>query len=183
MIAIYSLTGAELHDHTIHHSMSHAEDIGRTIRELKETAREPIDVLTETFDGFHLFHGKVIDVFRRTRAGFARGEAKIEGLGAFDGHELSIKFQNEFLIAQTGDEVLASAPDLISIIESETGEPVTTEELKYGYRIDVLGLKCADHWRTPEGIALGGPAFFDYDIEYVPIEDRVAASEIARGAP
>lgn len=181
MIAIYSHTGQELRDHTIHGSMSHAEDIGRTIRELKGSAREPIDVLTDRFDGFHLFRGKVNDVLRRTTEGFAKGEAVIEGLDEFDGHTLRIQFQNEFLVARTEDEVLATAPDLISIIESETGEPVTTEELKYGYRVDILGLRCAPHWRTPEGVELGGPAFFEYDIDYIPIEDRVAASDIAEG--
>ena len=181
MIALYSVTGEELQDHTIHHSMTHAQDIGRTIRELKETAREPIDVLCERFDGFHLFHGKVTDVFRRTREGFAQGEAELEGMGDFAGNELSIKFQNEFLVAQTADEVLATTPDLISIIESETGDPVTTEDLQYGYRVDVLGLQCAPHWRTADGIELGGPAFFEYDIDYVPIEDRVADSAVARG--
>lgn len=181
MIAIYSHTGQELRDHTIHGSMSYAEEIGRTIRELKDTAREPIDVLTERFDGHHLFRGKVVDVFRRTTEGFAKGEAVIEGLDGFDGHTLRIQFQNEFLIAQTDDEVLATAPDLISIIESETGEPVTTEELKYGYRVDVLGLPCANHWRTPDGLELGGPTFFDYDVEFVPIEERAASSDIIGG--
>lgn len=181
MIAIYSHTGKQLKEHTIHGSLSFAEEIGSTIRRMAETDRRPIDVLVDEFDGFHLFSGKVMDVFRRTTEGFAKGEAIIEGLGKFDGHELSIEFQNEFLIAKTPDEILATAPDLICLIESETGNPVTTEELKYGYRVDVLGLKCADPWRTEEGVELGGPPFFDYDIEYIPIEQHAQTSDMIRG--
>lgn len=175
MIAIYSHTGAELKEHTIHGSLTLAEDIGRTIRELKDEAGKPIDVITEAFDGNHLFFGKVADVLRRTTEGFAKGEATIDGLGPFDGETLSVQFQNEFLVARVDGQVIASVPDLISMIDSETGEPVTTEELSYGSRVDVLGLPCAPQWRTEAGLELGGPAFFEYDIEYIPIEKRAEA--------
>lgn len=172
LIAIYSHTGSELHEHTIHGSLTKAEEIGRTIRQLKDETEKPIDVLTEAFDGHHLFFGKVADVLRRTTEGFAKGEAKIEGLNRFDGQTLTVQFQNEFLVARVDGEVIASVPDLISMIDSETGEPVTTEELSYGSRVDVLGLPCAPQWRSDAGLELGGPAFFEYDIEYVPIEER-----------
>jgi len=175
MIAIYSHTGAELKEHTIHGSLTLAEDIGRTIRELKDEAGKPIDVITEAFDGNHLFFGKVADVLRRTTEGFAKGEATIEGIGPFDDETLSVQFQNEFLVARVDGQVIASVPDLISMIDSETGEPVTTEELSYGSRVDVLGLPCAPQWRTEAGLELGGPAFFEYDIEYIPIEKRAEA--------
>lgn len=178
MIAIYAHTGAELKAHTIHGSLSYAEEIGRTIREISDTDREPVDVLLERFDGFHLFRGKVTDVFRRTTEGFAKGKATIDGLAGFDGHDLTLEFQNEFLVAQTTDEILATTPDLICVVETETGEPVTTEELKYGYRVDVVGFTSAEQWRTTDGIALGGPEFFDYDITYIPIEQRVERSDL-----
>src|SRR5699024_10723351 len=119
MIANYGHTGAETKAHAIPGSLSHAAEIGQTIHALDERAAEPIDVLTEMFDGHHLFSGKLTDVHRRTTEGFAKGEAMIDGLGTFSEHELSIQFQNEFLIAETDDEVLATAPDLICLIETE----------------------------------------------------------------
>lgn len=177
-IAIYSHTGAENKAHAISGSLSLAEEIGRTIRTIDTADAKPIEVLSREFDGHLLFSGKVTDVMRRTTEGFARGTATIAGLGSFDGLELTLRFQNEFLIAETEDEVLATVPDLICLIETETGDPVTTEELKYGYRVDVLGLPCADPWRTEAGIELGGPSFFDYDVPYRPIEYRVTDSDV-----
>ncbi len=50
---------------------------------------------------------------------------------------LTVGFQNEFLVATTGDEVLATTPDLISMLDLETGEPITTEGLRYGHRVAV----------------------------------------------
>ena len=70
------------------------------------------------------FAGKVVDVERGTTAGFARGRARIEG--ADDSLELS--FQNEHLIAQSGEKVHVTTPDLIMVLDHESGEPITTAE-------------------------------------------------------
>lgn len=172
MIALYSHVGEKLKKHAIHGSLSYAERIGRTIRTVSDSLNEPVDVLVDEFEGYHLFRGKISDVHRRTTEGFAKGTATISGLERFDGQELELEFQNEFLVARTSDQVLATTPDLICVIEKETGSPITTEELQYGYRVDILGLRCADQWRTDDGISLGGPSFFEYDIEYQPIEQR-----------
>lgn len=69
-------------------------------------------------------------------------------------------------------EIVVSVPDLITVLELETGEPITTEGLCYGFRVPVLGMPCALQWRTPAGLELVGPRYFGYDIDYVPVEDR-----------
>jgi DUF917 family protein len=58
------------------------------------------------------------------------------------------------------------------VVAAETGEPITTEELRYGFRVAVLAAPCDPRWRTPEGLALVGPRYFGYDLDYVPIEQR-----------
>ena len=52
----------------------------------------------------------------------------------------------------------------------ETGEPITTEILRYGMRVAVLAFPCDPKWRTPKGIDLVGPRYFGYDIDYIPVE-------------
>jgi DUF917 family protein len=119
--------------------------------------------------GERLFHGKIVDVVRRTERGFARGEATFAGLGADDGHRLVIRFQNENLIAMRDGEVVASVPDLITVLDAETGEPITTESLRYGFRTVVVGMPCAAAWRSEAGLNLVGPRVFGYDVAYRPI--------------
>ena len=63
-----------------------------------------------------------------------------------------------------------TVPDLITVVDEQTGLPITTEALKYGLRVAVLGLPCYPKWRTPEGLALVGPRYFGYEIDYVPLE-------------
>ncbi len=136
---------------------------------------DPIETVRAATDGFIIWRGKIADIDRRTETGFARGTAILEGLGDFEGRTLRIDFQNEFLIAREGDRALATTPDLITILDSESGEAITTESLRYGFRVAVLGMPCDPRWRTPGGIELAGPRYFGYDIDYVPIEERVGA--------
>jgi DUF917 family protein len=64
-----------------------------------------------------------------------------------------------------------TVPDLITVVDDQTGLPITTEALKYGLRVAVLGFPCHPQWRTPEGLKLAGPQYFGYEIEYVPLEN------------
>jgi hypothetical protein len=98
----------------------------------------------------------------------------VDGLGADAGAELVLEFQNEFLVARRGDALLATVPDLITVVDSDTAEPTTTEELRYGFRIAVLAAPCDHRWRTEAGLAIVGPRCFGYDFDYVRLEDRAA---------
>ncbi|MBS7288832.1 MAG: DUF917 family protein, partial [Candidatus Freyarchaeota archaeon] len=105
--------------------------------------------------------------------GFARGEARFEGIDEYKGEELLIHFQNENLVAIRNGEIVASVPDLITVLETETALPITTEGLRYGYRAKVLGIPCNGKWRTKRGLEVVGPRYFGYDIDYIPVEERI----------
>ena len=66
-------------------------------------------------------------------------------------------------------KVVTSTPDLICVLDNETGEPVTTEGMRYGNRVAVLGVPCDSRWTTPEGLRLTGPRAFGYDHDYTSI--------------
>lgn len=175
LIACYATTGRELKECAVPGTITLAEKIGRTIREARANHRDVIEAVREVTGGFRVFAGKVVDVQRRTVAGFARGEAVMDGTGEYAGQRLQIQFQNEHLVAILDGEIVVSVPDLITILDAETGEPITTEGLRYGFRVVVLGIPCHEKWRTPEGLALVGPRYFGYDIDYVPVEQRLGS--------
>lgn len=37
------------------------------------------------------------------------------------------------------------------MVEEDTGEPITTEGLRYGFRVNVIGMPSHPHWRTEAG--------------------------------
>jgi DUF917 family protein len=53
---------------------------------------------------------------------------------------------------------------------SAGGQPLQTEELRYGLRIAVVGLPAHPLLRSPEALAVVGPGAFGYaDVEYLPL--------------
>jgi hypothetical protein len=169
MIALYPMTGKQLKAGAfVGGTISLAEELGRLVRETRAAHGDPIGAVVERLGGRRLFAGKVVDVARRTEAGWAKAEARLEG----EGSTLVLQTQNEHLVAIRDGEVVCSVPDLIIVMDAETGEPITTEELRYGFRVVVLGAPCVPAWRTEEGLALVGPRYFGYDIDFVPVEER-----------
>ena len=170
--ALYPATGSELKRSSIPNSVTRAIEIGKAMSDARDTHRNLLDTALELIDGVHLFSGKIVDVLRRVHGGYSRGECTIEGLRDHRGQKMVIHFQNENLIAFVDDHPVAVVPDLITVLDSDSAEAVTTEHLRYGYRVEVIGIPCHPQWRTPEGLALGGPEHFGYDVEYIPIEQR-----------
>jgi uncharacterized protein len=147
-------------------TLSRAEQLGAVVARARAAHADPVAAAAEELSGRLLFTGKVTDIARRTTSGFARGTAALSG----DGSTLELEFQNEHLVARRDGKVVASVPDLICVLDTDTGEPVTTEALRYGLRVSVLGVPCDARWRTPQGLALVGPGYFGYDHEYQPVE-------------
>lgn len=170
MVALYPMTGAEARRALLSGSVSLAIEIGRTIYQARHDKRDAVRAVVEVTGGRRLFTGKVTDVDRRTERGFARGEARISGLDADDGTSLLIRFQNENLIALRDGAVVATVPDLITVLDAETADPVTTEALRYGLRVAVIAMPSAEIWRTEAGLGLVGPRVFGYDVAYRPVD-------------
>jgi DUF917 family protein len=179
LIALYVVRGRQAKETMIPRTLALCEELGRLVREARTAHGDAVAAVARRLDGHVLFRGKVVDVARRTEGGFARAETRIDGVGEHAGSQALLRSQNEFLVAEVDGEAVASTPDLIIALESETAAPVTTEGLRYGFRVTILAAPGDPRWRTPEGLAVVGPRYFGYDLEFVPVEERAAA---ARGA-
>jgi uncharacterized protein len=172
MIALYAATVKQLKEAAVIGTMSKAEMIGQTIRKARVNETNPVNTVREAVGGYLIFKGKISDVARRTEAGFAKGEAFIAGIEDYAGQNLELNFQNEHLVAKINGEVKVSVPDLIALLDIDTGEPVTTESMRYGFRVAVIAMPCTEKWRTAKGLELVGPRYFGYNVDYVPVEKR-----------
>ncbi len=120
-------------------------------------------------NGRVLFRGKIVDVERRTVKGFARGRLRLVAFNAPQ-ETMEIVFQNENLIAWSDGKVICTVPDLISIIDLESGEPIGTELVRYGLRVAVLGMPAPRELKTPAALNVIGPEAFGYpDVVFDPL--------------
>jgi DUF917 family protein len=168
--AVAYMTGADAKRTAIRDTLSWARTVGDRVRAARADREDPLGAVLDATGGMLLFTGKIVGVDRRTVDGWVRGSVSIEGIDGFTGQTMDIAFQNENLVAWTDGRVVTTVPDLICIVNRDDGEPVTTEMLRYGYRIFVVGIPCSPMLRTPEALDVVGPPAFGYDLPFTPIE-------------
>ena len=167
--AVHPMTADEVRRTAIPRSLSMARDLGFAVQSARARHSDPIAAILEEVPGTVLFQGKIVALERQTTSGFAKGSATLDGLGDYRGEGMVIEFQNENLIARRDGAVVCTTPDLICIVDTERGEPITTELLRYGFRVTVLGFPAPALWTTPEGLDVTGPRAFGYDIDRLPL--------------
>ena len=172
-VALYPMTGKQMKKYAVKNIVTRSQKLGEAIRTVKSCVDStPEEHFLAFSESYKLFKGKISDVLRETRGAFNFGKVVLEGIGEYKGKEAYVEFQNENLLACVDGEILATVPDLICLVDAETFVPITTDALKYGKRVYVVGLKCFEMWRTQAGLELVGPRYFGCDTEYVPVEER-----------
>jgi DUF917 family protein len=162
----YVLRGRDVAGAVVEGTVSQAVALGRAT----EGAADPLQALIDVLGARRLVSGKVIDIERRTAGGFVRGSVVIESTGGDRGRLLRVEIQNENLVVLDEGTVLASVPDLITVVDTASARAISTEGLRYGQRVTVLAWPCDPLWRTERGLDVVGPRAFGYDLDYVPVE-------------
>jgi DUF917 family protein len=185
----YPMTGVEMKRAAVPGTVSLGIMLGRAVHAANQAHTDPVQAVIETTantaygPGIELFRGKVVDVTRRTRDGFAFGKAVLRGMGDDQGSEMVIDFQNENLIAARDGRVVATVPDIIVLLDPETGLPVTNERLRYGQRVVVVGIPTPCIMRSTEALAVWGPERFGYDVTFEPLERLHGEYYRSKGVP
>lgn len=164
-VATYLLTAQEVIDHGVLGSLSYCLDLGRYLQRLGQGDSSLDDLLAHT-DGGRLFTGAVIDA---TSTSVDRQPETVITLRGHDDDQrvMRIEAQNENLVAIEDGEILAVTPDLICLLDSQNGRPISTESVQAGMHLDAIALPCAEAWRSEAGIRLAGPRAHGYGIDYV----------------
>lgn len=175
IVAGYPMTGADVKRGTIHGTLDIAYKIGQAISAGRRTG-DPIaaivNVLTETPTyGYacEVFDGKIIDLSRQTTGGFSIGECTIQNLTDHS-RKMTLQFQNEHLLALENGQVRAIVPDLISVVDRETAEPIPVEALRYGQRVKVIAAAAPALLKTPQALHHVSPKNFGLDYEFTTIQ-------------
>lgn len=142
------------------HTVTKALDLGNAVLSANRSHTNPIEVICRTQGGVRLMDGKITDVRRHLRGGFNIGEVRIQGVDAHAGETAVIALQNEFLAFTRGGVTEVCVPDLIVLLDLDTGHAITTDVLRFGQRVAVVALPCHDLLRTPEALAVVGPQAF-----------------------
>jgi len=151
-------------------TVSQAIRLGHRVLEANREHVSAIPRICAEEHGMHLIDAKIVDLKRHLRGGFSVGTIALEGIDAHAGTSARVEFQNEFLTFERAGRIEVCVPDLIVILDVDTGHAITTDVLRYGQRVAVLALPCHPLLRTPEALAVVGPQAFGLEqAEYRPL--------------
>ncbi|QGA53892.1 DUF917 family protein [Sulfolobus sp. E5-1-F] len=147
-------------------TLSLALEIGKLLNQMR------LDDVLDLLKAIIMFKGKVVDVQRRVEKGFSKGNVIIEGIENYREKNMKIDFQNEFLVARINNNIVTTVPDLITVLDLFTLKPITTDRIKYGQKVMVIGIPSSEKLRTKEALRYVGPRAFGYDVDFIPLEER-----------
>ncbi|GAA1551818.1 hypothetical protein GCM10009691_27930 [Brevibacterium picturae] len=161
------MTGQQAKASLVPGTLSRCLEVGATVRRARASESDVTGEVARQLGGRVLFSGTVTDLERGTRDGFAKGWVSITGTDANTSESAVVEFQNENLLAYQNGVPVATTPDLIIVLDSESAGPITTEDLRYGQRVQVIAAPCDPRWHSEAGLAFVGPAGFGYEQESV----------------
>ncbi len=152
-------------------TVTQAIRIGDAILSARAKRQNVVERVCAVTNARVFFTGKIVDVQRRLVGGFARGKAVIDGIEDWTGSTAEIAIQNENLVLWVDAKARVIVPDLIMNLEYDTGEPITTEMLRYGQRVAVIGLPAHALLKTQRALEVVGPKAFGYpELTYEPLQ-------------
>ena len=173
-VSDYPMNGGAVRETAIHGTMSLAMAIGRELRGDGPAVEAIASATNDSSYGTarSLFRGKIVDVHRRNERGFVVGWVHLDELDGDRG--MRIDFQNETLGARIDGTYVATVPDLITVLDVETGMPIPTERLRYGARVEVVGIPTPPIMRTDDALAVWGPETFGLETSFEPLDPMTA---------
>ena len=144
-------------------TVSQAIQLGNLVMEANRNHESAVPLICAHEGGVHLMDAKIVDLKRHLRGGFSVGDIALEGIDAHAGSRARIAFQNEFLMFERDGVIEACVPDLVVLLDVDTGHAITTDVLRYGQRVAILALPCHPLLRTEQALAVVGPAAFGLD--------------------
>ncbi len=155
-------------------TMTECYKVGKTLREAVEQGKDPADTIAAEVGGYVICKGKVTDKTVEDRNDYYWATHTITGSGDYKGTQLKVWLKNENHMCWKNGEVFVTSPDMIQIIDSKTGQPYTNNVIKVGMEVSVIAMKARDVFRTERGLLALSPNAFGFDMDYVPLEEKIS---------
>lgn len=172
----FCMTAVELRSCIVPGTVSLAIKIGEVLRVARGNAVELIERLRIVFeptaygDIVTLFTGTVTDVATSVIGGYDIGYATLRSDKKHE-EDIKVDIKNEYLTVWADDRLRVCVPDLVTFLDSETGQPINSERLGFGQRVTIVGIGCPSHFRTSKALHVVGPRCFGFDFDFTPIEE------------
>ncbi|NHJ41074.1 MAG: DUF917 domain-containing protein [Asgard group archaeon] len=149
----------------IPNTISKSMKLGAALRTARDKDKDPIKAITDVIKGKVLFEGKVKIFATEDEGGFVLGELYLEDN---QNRNFKIWFKNEYLVTWLNGEPFATSPDILCVVDSETGEGLTpwSNDFFKNRSVVVIGAKNDSIWYSERGLEIFGPRHFGFKFDY-----------------
>ncbi len=147
-------------------TISKALNLGRTWRLACAQGEDVGQVVAEAGGGMIGFNGTVSAVEYNTLDGFTLGSIAITGTADYSGQHFKISVKNENMVGWLNDAVAVTIPDLICLLDRDSGQPVTNPHAFVGQHVAVVLLPAPTEFQTEKALAVFGPSYAGVAGEY-----------------
>jgi DUF917 family protein len=152
-------------------SLSLSERIGQAVRAARQTGADPAVAAAAAGGGALLYRGRVTEPpCWRDEGGFTYGEVSMRGLGDWEGKDARLGVKNENMTLQIDGRLIATVPDLITLLRIPDGAPLLNPSVPLGVEAAVVCFPAPALWRTQKGLRIFGPEYLGLNCAYTPVE-------------
>ena len=171
--AHYPMTGRQLKEACIPHTVTDALEIGRLLERCRAEGKSGVAAVTEHFNGVSLFEGVIKSVEGVDKGGFYLMDCQLSGTGDWAGHTARMVNKNETMLLWVDGRLKIMFPDRLFMLDPATGQGVTSVMLRQGVPLALVGAAChprvAAFINTPIGRSAMGAGRYGFgELAYQP---------------
>lgn len=152
--------------HSLGGTVSYCLEIGRMFGSLSGKSLDSVESTLATVGGRLLGSGRVVE-----RVSFPERQGPRASVAIVPDQPgaalLRVEVRNEFHLVVSDGEILASVPDIISVVDRDTWVPLSSEEVSSQRDVHVIAIPAHSRWLEPDALAFVGPRAFGYNVDYV----------------
>jgi DUF917 family protein len=146
-------------------TLSKALSVGSALRKARAAKDRALQSVIDLTQAKLVFMGKVTECKAEVRDGYYLGHVNVDGVDYFKNSQFKMWVKNEIILSWINDEPCIACPDLITMIDHSTFEPVIIGKLSEGTNVIVFGMPAPECFRSPAAIQLLGPRHFGFDFQ------------------
>lgn len=164
--AMYPCSAQQLKEHGVHGSISRMIRIGQ-ILDADTAVEKKLLMLNEFLGTTRIARARVSHIeslSRPTDLGLPAQPSSVTLDDETTGRIIRLEIQNEILLVLVDGAVTAAVPDMVTLLNSEQGTVVNTDDVQLGDVVDIVKITAAAQWYTESGLELTEPKAFGIPI-------------------
>jgi hypothetical protein len=165
------MSGREVKQALVPYTLTKALYVGHAINQSVKMNKDPLATAAKACGGQTICRGILRNIETKNYDGYYWGTYSIIENGANNGKEYKIWFKNENHILWVDGVPKITSPNLITVINCETGVPVLNSDLEEDSIVGVVASPAHKDYLSEDTIKVFGPRAFGFDFDYIPFDD------------